>query len=213
MTFSPWHQRTEEGKEGKCVRGCFRHWKRKGNAPAIFVLHSLSRKEHSCTDCRTREQARIKVIMDYVSITPKFIGITPMVQHSEMGLWKATGLRFSINSRRKAHCRLSILKAGGLVSATTQGHSRTAGLGKPRSEQALPGEQICQDFDCGLPAFWSRRYTWLSFMPPSLWHSVTAAWISWHGDTDPNVRGPMGQHTERFKPLRIDGLDRFEGRQ
>lgn len=119
MTFSPWHQRTEEGKEGKCVRGCFRHWKRKGNAPANFVLHSLGRKEHSCAGCRTREQARIKVIMDYVSLTPKFIGITPMVQHSEMGLWKATGLRFSINSRRKAHCRLSILKTGDLVSATT----------------------------------------------------------------------------------------------
>lgn len=77
MTFSPWHQRTEEGEVGKCIRGCFRHWKRKSNAPAIFVLHSLGRKEHTCTGCRTREQARIKFIMDYVSLTPKFIGITP----------------------------------------------------------------------------------------------------------------------------------------
>lgn len=85
----------------------------------FLYFHSLGRKEHTGSGCRTCEQARIKFIMDHVSLTPKFTGITPMVQHSEVGLWKATGLRFSIESRRKAHCGLSILKAGGLVSTTT----------------------------------------------------------------------------------------------
>lgn len=46
MAFSSWFQRMEEGKEGKCVRDCLRHWKRKSNVPAILGLQSWQKRTH-----------------------------------------------------------------------------------------------------------------------------------------------------------------------